>query len=200
MGEGGLRELEREIKKHSDLRLVIIDTFVKFKPVDAGKFVNQYEIDYQHVSEIKKLADENEISVLLIHHLRKTDAPDVFDTFSGTFGITAAADGLLALVKSKDSTELHVTGRDLENDEYALKFESHNLSWEIIGKAEDVQSSKVKQQVYDILKGTDAVFSPKYLAELTGFKRIYIQKAVIKLVEEGKIERVDRGKYKKKRV
>ena len=131
------------------MRLVIIDTFVKFKPVSTGKIINQYENDYQHVSKIKDLADDNEVSLLLIHHLRKTDATDVFDTFSGTFGITAAADGLLALVKSKDSTVLHVTGRDLENEEYALKFESHKLSWEIIGKAEDVQSSKSPCSVVD---------------------------------------------------
>jgi len=200
MGNSGLREIEQEIKKHSDMRLIVIDTFVKFKPITVGKIINQYEIDYQHVSRIKDLADDNEISVLLVHHLRKTDADDVFDTFSGTFGITAAADGLLALVKSKDSAELHITGRDLENEEYALKFEAHKLSWEIIGKSEDVQSSKVKQQVYDILKGTDATFSPKDLSDITSVKKHYVQKALTKLAAEGEIERTGRGKYKKKTV
>lgn len=200
MGEGGLRELEREIKKHSDMRLVIIDTFVKFKPVIIGKSINQYEIDYQHISRIKGLADENGISVLLIHHRIKTEAEDIFDTFSGSYGLTAAADGLLALVRGRGKTELHLTGRDLENEEYALEFVEQKLTWNILGKAEDIQSSKVKQKVYDVLNGTDAILSPKDLADLTGTKKNYVQKALAELIKEGKITRADRGKYKKKRV
>lgn len=42
-------------------------------------------------------------------------AEDVFDTISGTHGLTGAADGLLAMKRTQQFTTLHVAGRDIEN-------------------------------------------------------------------------------------
>ena len=51
------------------------------------------------------------------------NAEDVMDTFSGTFGLTGAADSLLAMVRKNDRTELHIVGRDVEENAYALDFD-----------------------------------------------------------------------------
>jgi hypothetical protein len=197
MNEGGLNLLQEEIMKRSDIRLVVIDTFVKFRPIPKERSGNPYEIDYEHVSRIKSLADENNISILLIHHLRKMESADVFDTFSGTFGITGAADGLLALIRKKGRPELHITGRDIENADYALELDASKMRWNILGKTEDVQSSIAKQEVYDTLREAEDVLSPTKISEITGFKRIYVQKALGTLVAEGKITKEGRGRYKK---
>jgi transcription initiation factor IIE alpha subunit len=113
--------------------------------------------------------------------------------------VTGAADGLLALIRKKGRPELRITGRDIESTEYALEFDSQRMCWNILGKAEDVQSSTVKQGVYDTLQKTDDILSPAELAELTGVKKNYVQKALRKLLAEGKITREDRGKYKYKK-
>ncbi|MFC1515548.1 bifunctional DNA primase/polymerase [Thermodesulfobacteriota bacterium] len=195
MGEGGIGLLEEEIEKHSDLRLVMIDTLAKFRPPPRDRSGNPYEFDYYHVSQIKRLADEHSISILVIHHLRKTDAEDVFDTFSGTFGLTGAADGLLALIKKGDQSELHLTGRDIENAEYALELIPHDMRWKYLGKSDEIQSSQAKQRVYDVLKDSGGELAVGEIVDLTGMKNIYVKKAVSKLTQEGRITRVRRGTY-----
>ena len=44
---------------------------------------------------------------------------DIMDTINGTFGLSGAADSLMALARKTDQTDavLHVTGRDVETTE-----------------------------------------------------------------------------------
>lgn len=196
MGSGGLRDLEVIIKVFSDdLRLVVIDTLQKFRPLSTGKQNVQYQVDYEDVAKIKALADKYKISILLVHHLRKMDAEDVMDTFSGTLGLTGAADGLLALIRKSGQTELHVTGRDVESEEYALRLEPEILRWEIIGKADEVMDTSHKQKLFNALKQSSEPLSPKELSEITGLQNSYVKKTLPKLIEVGNVRRIRYGKY-----
>ncbi|MFP3982329.1 MAG: AAA family ATPase [Desulfurivibrionaceae bacterium] len=155
MGNGGVSALDNLIQKTDNLRLVIIDTLALFKPVSGNGNSNLYADDYAVVSRIKKLADKHGISILLIHHLRKMASDDVFDTFSGTLGLTGAADGLLALTKKGTHSVLHITGRDVEPAEMALEFNTKLLSWRLLGDAGEVQTTKNKQLIFDALKAAE---------------------------------------------
>jgi hypothetical protein len=198
MGDGGLKKLGEEIEKISNLRLVVIDTLAKFRPANNVRNKSAYDIDYQSISEIKTLADKYSISILIIHHLRKSDAEDVMDTFSGTLGLTGAADGLLALVRrtGEADAELHVTGRDIEANAYALKFMPRALRWELMGGANEVKNTKMQQELFNALKEAATPLSPKELSELTGFSAGYVKKTLAKFIknEEG-IKKIGRGKY-----
>jgi RecA-family ATPase len=136
MDQGGLKDLEKKIRKYPDILLVIIDTFVLFRTQNKGKSSNIYDNDYRDISLIKSLADKHSISILLIHHMRKSPSHDVMDTFSGSFGLTGAADTLLALKRKGGRTDatLHITGRDVETTEYAIRFDPDSMSWENRGR------------------------------------------------------------------
>jgi len=196
MDEGGLDFLEQKIKEIPDLRLVVIDTLAKFRPANSGKN-SSYDVDYQHVAAIKALADKHSVSILLIHHLRKMQAEDVMDTFSGTLGLTGAADGLLALIRrtGQADAELYVNGRDIEAATYALRFDPGPMTWELLGDARNVQSTKQKQQIFDALKESVVPLSPKEIAEITGLKAIYIKKNLPQLCKDSNIKKVGHGKY-----
>lgn len=198
MGSGGLSFLEDEIKKFDDVRLVIIDTLGKFRPPIKSQ-QNSYGVDYEHISKIKEIADSYDISVLLIHHLRKTGAADVMDTFSGTLGLTGAADGLLVLVRltNQVGAELHITGRDVGAAEYALRFEQKTLSWSLIGAADEVRSTAQQQKLYDALKkyAQEDPVTPTDLKDFTGLKIEYIKKILPKMLKGGSVRRIGHGKY-----
>jgi phage/plasmid primase-like uncharacterized protein len=199
VGNGGLRALKEEIGNHCNVRLVVIDTWKLFRPASKGAVgKNLYDVDYESVTPIKKLAERKEVSVLMIHHLRKGDADDVFDTFSGSLGLTGAADGLLALkrVTGQADAELHITGRDLEAAEYGLRFHPDMLSWQVIGKADEVKSTNSRQILFDTLKKADAPLSPKDIAKLTGLKNHYIRNTLPILIKKGDVIKVERGKYR----
>jgi len=195
--QDGLKILGEEIQRHGDVRLVIIDTLKLFKQSPMTKGKNIYDVDYETITPIKKLAEHNSVSILLIHHLRKSEADDIFDTFSGSLGLTGAADGLLALarVTGQADAELHINGRDVEAAEYALKFHPDILSWQILGKADEVKSTSERQRLFDALKNADEPLGPKDLAEITGLKNHYIRNALPILIKEGSAIKSGYGKY-----
>ena len=51
--------------------------------------------DFEVGSELKALADRCEVSILAVHHMRKTESEDRFDDVIGSFGVTGSADGIM---------------------------------------------------------------------------------------------------------
>ena len=199
MDNGGLEELEDLIKRYHDIRLLIIDTWKLFRPPTKDSRGNLYDIDYETVSLVKKLADKYEICILLIHHFRKSESDDIFDTFSGSYGLTGAADGLLGLQrKSAGQADaiLHVTGRDVEPAEYALKFIPEYLSWNLIGKADEVAATAEQQMIIEVLKNAKDTMTPKDIADGLEMKQQSVKNTLLKLKNRGLVSKEGYAKYK----
>jgi len=76
------------------------------------------------VLELRKLANETGDTIVLVHHLRKADADDAFDTVSGTLGLTGAPDAILVLKRDTSGTiVLHGRRRDLSEIEFVMQFD-----------------------------------------------------------------------------
>ncbi|MCP4050222.1 MAG: AAA family ATPase [bacterium] len=201
MEQGGITELGKWLNSHPNTRLIVIDTLKMFRPTINGnsKYKNLYDIDYEPISKIKtEIADKYNISVLLIHHLRKSGADDIMDTFSGSIGLTAATDTNLVLnrITGQADAVLCVSGRDVEAKEYAMKFHSNNLSWEITGHISEVKSTNEKQVLYDALKNIkEKHTTPADLSNITGLHIQYIKKTLPKFVREGCCKKIGHGRY-----
>jgi hypothetical protein len=123
-------------------------------------------------------------------------ASDIFDTVSGTLGLPGAADSTLILARNKaGSPILHIEGRDVEESEYALKFDPGYLQWELIGQADEVQSTQQRQALFNALKEAEEPLTPKQLSEITGLRPHYVRKALPLLLQAGSIQKESRGKY-----
>jgi len=194
MDAGGLELLEVKIGEIENLRLVIIDTLQKFRKPAKGN-ANLYAEDYETVTKIKDIADRLGVCILLIHHLRKAEAVDIFDTLSGSLGLTGGTDGNLVLESSKGTTTLHLTGRDLEESELAIELDGQMLTWRLLGERAEVKATNDQQAVYDTLKNTTRVLSPKELSEITGVQVFNVKRILLKFVEDGSVKRTGHGKY-----
>ena len=53
---------------------------------------NLYSGDYAAAGELKRVADDFGVAIVLVHHTRKATADDPLDTVSGTNGLAGAAD------------------------------------------------------------------------------------------------------------
>ena len=188
--------MEDKIKDISDLRLIVIDTLKMFRPVVKGT-KGIYDADYEPIAAIKGIADKYNVSILIIHHLRKSDSDDVFDTMSGSLGLTGATDTNLILQRKTGQADaiLHVTGRDVESAEYALHFEPSILTWQMLGGAYEVQTTGDRQALYDAIKDYDCPVTIPKLAEATGLKYKFIQKALTTFLKDGQVKRRGRGVY-----
>jgi len=132
LADGLCEQIRSFVLKHEDTVLVVIDTF---QMVRSGGTENSYAEDYREINELKKLADELSISVLLVHHLRKQGDNDPLNKLSGTTGISGAVDAVFVLDKSKRSEScatLICTGRDIEYRELELRFSKENFVWELV--------------------------------------------------------------------
>ena len=134
--------------KDPNIKLLIIDTLQKVRG-QARSGEPAYQQDYREMGKIKKFADQYGISVLFVHHNRKMkDDSDPFNMISGTTGIMGAADTALVITKknreSKDAT-LHITGRDVEQSDLTIRFNSECCRWELVGNAEEIKTEELKQ-------------------------------------------------------
>ena len=96
IGQGLEEQVDTFVVAHPDTVLVIIDTLQMVRPVHDATYAN----DYRDLSVLKRLADKHGIAILLIHHLRKEKADDVFHRISGTTAISGAVDSSFILVDS----------------------------------------------------------------------------------------------------
>ena len=104
-----------------------------------------YASDYGDISILKEFADKNKIAIIVVHHIRKQNDSDVFNKVSGTNGIMGSSDTTFILEKKSrtDSTAtLYITGRDVEYQEFVLKFS--NCNWELISRANQMELEEIK--------------------------------------------------------
>ena len=130
---GGLdKQLEYLISKHSNTRLIIIDTLQKIREADGTKF--SYASDYDIVTKLKDFSDNKGVCLLLVHHTRKQAADDCFETISGTNGLLGAADGAFVLQKEKRTdlqAVLDIVGRGQQDQRLHLLFEQERCIWSL---------------------------------------------------------------------
>lgn len=114
------------LQRHRDSSpLVILDTLGKARQSSSAN-ANQYQEDYGFAGSIKAVIDDVPGAALVaVHHTRKQGADDFLDSVSGTQGIAGAADSVIVLSRRRKSDEgvLSVTGRDIEENEYAVRTE-----------------------------------------------------------------------------
>ena len=131
LGEGLAEEIRGFAQEYPDARLVVIDTFQKIR-MPLGQM--SYAVDYAEISHLKRVADELNICILLVHHTRKLSDSDYMNEISGTNGIAGSADTLLVLKKPKRTdrrANLYCTGRDISDRSLELLFDKDTCRWKV---------------------------------------------------------------------
>ncbi len=69
--------------------------------------------------------------------MRKLPSDDWVDGISGTLGIAGTADGLIGLFRKRGESDavLKVTGRDLDEQELSMRFDTHIGAWTLLGES-----------------------------------------------------------------
>src|SRR5579863_9262304 len=196
LAEGGLSCLEEYLKTHPNTRLVVIDTWAKIAPRTDTRRCTQYEGDYDALTPLKRLAETYHVSILAVHHLRKTGAADVLDEITGSTGLTGAVDGTLILKRDRGQMDatLFVTGRDVEREqELALRFEAESAQWMLLGNAEEVGQSRARKAILDLLRERPQQQEGMRPREIAGAleKNYHTTRSLLgKMVDAGEITRV----------
>jgi hypothetical protein len=171
LDQGGLALIESWLQTHPDRRLVIIDTLVRVRPA-AKRGQSLYDFDYDSVKDLKDLANRYSVTLLVIHHTRKADAGDFIDELNASTGLAAVVDSILILKRARGQAdaELHITGKDANEDALPLRF--IYPSWELLdGTAEEYQLSRERDAIITVLEQAGEPLTPAQVADLLGKHR-----------------------------
>jgi RecA-family ATPase len=184
--------------------LVIVDTLGKAVPSNTSN-ETQYQKDYHTGSELKSVADDYPgTSVLVVHHTRKQESVDFIDSVSGSQGLSGSFDGVIILNRPRNEDEgtLSITGRDVEENELAIRKGSSG-NWELIGddlnaSAHHAHQSKTEtglssnmREVLAFVKSQDQVTAAEVTRSFESNKNMILKR----LTERGYLIRTARGIY-----
>jgi RecA-family ATPase len=195
MDQGGCVQLENWLSEQRDTRLVIIDTLGRFRPPDTGRG-SAYQADYRVGAELKGIADNYSVAILLAHHTRKQEAADVLDTVSGTQGLTGSVDALMMLRRERGEMDaaFFVTGRDIEHEQdYALQFNSDTCTWSSSGTVHVARMHLQRQRILDFIE-RNGPSKPCDIAEGLGKKPTTTRRLLQKMFADGEV-RVESNRY-----
>jgi len=142
--EGGVEALDAWLGQHPRTRFVVIDTLARFRARGGDP---KYADDYAAIEGLQALAGRHGVAILLITHYRKAFSEDWIDSVTGTLGIAGAADTILGLerprgTRGQGEAILHVTGRDVEERDLALRWDALSAQWVVLGDAEEYRTTK----------------------------------------------------------
>lgn len=195
LDDGGLADLDNWCRQVPNPKLIAVDTLAKIRP-STGSRKSQYDLDYEALTGLHEIAHTHQVAIVVVHHTRKADAEDVFDTVSGTLGLTGSADSILILSKRSGKVVLNARGRDIEESETALSFDGGTGQWIALGAASDVFVSDERSRIVTVLENSPEPMSPKEIMLATNNpNRNATDILLLKMVKDGLIRKVARGKY-----
>jgi hypothetical protein len=181
----------------SNLRLIVIDTLQRVRGAQ-GKGQTLYSFDYDAVAPYVDLAANMGVAILVIHHDRKQDDDQHLNRVSGSTALTGAADNIMSLTSDhKAGTgQLEITGRYVEPQQIAMRFDSCTGQWTWTDSSEKAKKEISQQRREVVLKLKEyGPLYPRDIADLLGKKSPTIRKLLLEMKKRGEVECGENGKY-----
>jgi hypothetical protein len=194
--EGGADALREWCKSVERPTLIGIDTLALIRPPGRSSQL-AYQADYEALTLLHELTGEFPgLGIGLVHHNRKLEAEDVFDTVSGTQGLVGAADTIWIIKRNPNGTTLHIRGRDVEETEKAIEFNKTTCRWTILGPAAEIHRSNERGRVLTALvEAGESLSVNEIMAAAQLRTRNAADLLLGKMARDGELTRVSRGRY-----
>lgn len=129
-GMAGLAAIEEWAQGVDSPRLVVVDTLAKAEPT-LNDERDRYRAEYALTTHYKRLADRHDMTVVWVHHDRKSSDDDWLKRFSGSQGLTGGVDTLLLIdwKRGERTGYLRLDGRDVTADDIPIYKPQHTPFW-----------------------------------------------------------------------
>ncbi|WP_129306568.1 AAA family ATPase [Streptomyces sp. L2] len=195
--QGGIEAIAQWLERNPDARMVVIDVFAKMRG-QAPAGVSAYDSDYVAVGYAKRLADHYGVAVILVHHVRKAGSEDFLTEVSGTNGIAGAADATLVLKRARGQADgiLHVTGRDVDEAEYALSFQPASGAWHLLdGPVSDHTVGDTRATILRYVRAHPGAKPKDMAGELPNVDLDTIRRTCNRMADAGQLTKDPGGRY-----
>ena len=197
LNEGGLEKL-RGYAESGRYRLIIIDVLARVEPPGKRGSDKTYHDIYDMLAPLQEIRHQHPFCMILVTHLRKAEAQDIFDGLHGSVAYQGAQDALWVLDRPLKSASgvIHILGR--RGPQQGLHMSFTGDSWEFVGHDEDVRHSQECQDILDLIEEHERSLSisqvVKYLSQPRSRYRA-TQMNMHRMSQKGILVRVGRGQY-----
>lgn len=187
--KGGTADLMTAINEQG-YSLIIIDTISR--ALGHADQLDQADMNVTFGS-LQRLAMEKDVCVLLIDHHRKSagGAGDVIDDVMGATSKVGVADAAIGIYRERGQSgaTLKISGRDVDDQELAIQFDSELFTWQLMGTAAGVKSESVQGQILDALEELGGSATAAKIAQWLGRDRSNVRSELLELAAKGIVRR-----------
>ena len=186
LDNGGADKLHEWLDEHANARLVIIDVYPRIRPESANR--DRYQADYEGAALLQAVGVARDVAVLALYHTRKAESLDFVETVQGTFGTAGAADTIVVVKRARGEADatLHITGRDVQEQELALRFAANAGTWELLGPAAEHDLHETRKTILETVAAHGRL-SPKRLSELTPIDHGLAKMTMWRMANDGQL-------------
>lgn len=194
LDEGGDAQLVEWLDEHPGARLVLIDVYPRVRPYSRDRG-NMFQADYEAASLLQAIAVKYGIAIVALFHTRKAETSDFVESVQGTLGTAAAADTIIVVKRARGDADatLHITGRDVVEQELALRFAPEIGTWELLGDADEYALGKTRKEIIDAIRAHGPL-TPKQISDVTGIEHELAKKTTQRMFHDGQLV-ADKGVY-----
>jgi hypothetical protein len=187
LDEGGIERLTEWLDSHPEARLVIIDVYPRVRPRE-GSSRDRFQTDYAAAAMLQAVAVNYGVAIVALYHTRKAEATDFVETVQGTFGTAAAADTIVVVKRARGEADatLHITGRDVLEQELALRFTPAAGTWELLGDAAEYALGETRKLILETVRIHGAL-TPKKVSELTSVDYNLAKTTMWRMANDGQL-------------
>ena len=147
---------------------------------------------------LQDLHRQHPVCLVMVTHLRKTDADDIFDTLHGSVAYQGAQDSLWVLERPPHDSVgvLHI--RENDGDEQALHLSFADGHWEFLGHDTNMKLSQNRQAIAELLAEKERPLTiDEILKGLSRPRDRYqaVKQTLHRMVQAEQIVRLRRGRY-----
>lgn len=150
LADGLVDKLRQLHQSRPSIRFIIIDTYSRARGTYKSFGVNAYDADVALLEPVQRMALDENIAVLFIHHDKKGAGfmSDSFERLSGTMGISGSADCVINLVadgkRFDGKATMEYTPRDAKGGEIKIVFDERFGEWqELIEEKPDLRGNPI---------------------------------------------------------
>ena len=197
LNDGGLEKLRRYITG-GRYRLIVIDVLARIEPAAKGGNEKTYHDIYRMFAPLQDLHRQHPVCLVMLTHLRKAEADDIFDTLHGSVAYQGVQDSLWVLERPPQDTVgvLHI--RENDGDDQALHVSFADGHWEYLGHDSDMKLSQNRQAILDLFEEKERPLSiDEILKGLSRPRDRYqaVRQTLHRMVQDEQIVRLRRGRY-----
>jgi hypothetical protein len=199
LGEGAMEALQQYVLQRG-YRVIIVDTIGRVTP-DFGsqrRQMNEYSKVTHLLGPLQQWANAAQIALIMIDHVRKAEADDIFDTVMGTSAKMGIADhGIVYQRKEYDPDALlHMRGRWIGDDKIILTLVDGHL--EFLGQGEQYDLSREQKSILKALTDERLPMKINDLMASCGVPQgqyARFKKMLQRMLRDGVIDRTGHGLY-----